>query len=1072
MKNYKNTILLIAVFALSVISSNAGVVYHCDFEDAEERAQWHLEPIIAPNHAPYLLNKWYIGSPGDFSPQKGNGNGLYISSDGGKSAIYDVAEDYSSYVFAWRTIYVPAGDYDLYFDWRAMGKISGVDAIHLYWVTDNSVELQSSVSLMQIETKYDIYKVRDTLSLSSAWQKAHYPIKQNKSDSVKLAFLWYCSAENLTPPSACIDNIEIYTQNNCVTPYEISHTIDSVIHLSWKGNADMYQVICYDAGQNTVDVIDSIPSWQHSVDIDNVSPGVRTFYVRGFCGNPDDGYEASDFEKHFAVAYDDDGSCIPYLDLNKATCYTSSYNMGYRFDIPVTKLEDLGSSNMNSRFTVHYDANEYDPRTGNRLKTVPTGNFASVRLGNWNVNKESERIEYRYVPQKGTSDILKIKYAVVMSSDFKADDHKPGHDSINQPMFNLEISYVDEKGNEIKYRPECFSVDFAAGYSKEDEKSYNVFYTSENHEINVVLWKDWDSLSISLSEFIGKETIVRLTTRDCTQGAHFGYAYYTLQCVGGALFGNTCSGFNTTFQAPADFDKYHWYRKYRPDEDLTQEFTKDGQPMIDGLHGDILNINDDDTCMYAVDVYFNEDKDCYYTLHVNGLPKIPRAKIDTNLIITQKNCQYNITFNNESYINIKDDRFRIDSIDAESKPNYFEWVFPDTTIVTSSVSKSVSHHYDTGGDYVVYLKAMLENCLDTMDIDTLKFHLDTLDNMAGYTTKYICEGQYYTYIDKEGRSHQLDTDTVIESHFPLSFGCDSIDYFTLIVLKKDFHDTITLCPSSLPYHVEGCSQDITGAGDYILNLKHKLGKESCDCDSIVELHVNIDAVEVETDNIVHNCVDGDYLEIPYRLISGSIDSICIQFTDQSPVAEQSYCFAHTIDESAVIQIPFISDVTPGRYPATLSFKSISVCPAAEKHIVVEISYSASVIGQKGYNGWIGLQNDERFVDAQFQWYRDGIALQGATQSYYPIEKDDYGHTFYVVVTRNGERDGISTCPVIFNGTTDLNQLAIDSSYCEVFTVLGEKIYEGNLTNCAHLHQSGLYIVRYPNTNEVQKISIR
>ena len=78
---------------------------------------------------------------------------------------------------------------------------------------------------------------------------------------------------------------------------------------------------------------------------------------------------------------------------------------------------------------------------------------------------------------------------------------------------------------------------------------------------------------------------------------------------------------------------------------------------------------------------------------------------------------------------------------------------------------------------------MQEQLLDTMDIDTLKFHLDTLDNMAGYTTKYICEGQYYTYIDKEGRSHQLDTDTVIESHFPLSFGCDSIDYFTLIVLN-------------------------------------------------------------------------------------------------------------------------------------------------------------------------------------------------------------------------------------------------------------------------------------------------
>ena len=41
----------------------------------------------------------------------------------------------------------------------------------------------------------------------------------------------------------------------------------------------------------------------------------------------------------------------------------------------------------------------------------------------------------------------------------------------------------------------------------------------------VVKWKDWSSVSVNLSNYIGQKVIARFTTNDCGYGGHFGYAY-------------------------------------------------------------------------------------------------------------------------------------------------------------------------------------------------------------------------------------------------------------------------------------------------------------------------------------------------------------------------------------------------------------------------------------------------------------------------------------------------------------------------------------------------------------------
>lgn len=1066
MTKYKYIILLFLSFLPCVASAEA--IYKCDFEDPKECAKWHLEPIISATKAEFLANKWYIGTPGNFSPEEGNG--LYISSDGGKTASYDALNDYSSYVITWRTLSIPKGDYDLYFDWKAMGKPSGTDAIYVYWVTDNTIELKSDVAAMSISSKYEPYFIGDTLSLASTWQKAHFQFKNESSDSIRLVFIWNTDPENLQNPAACIDNIEIHQKNNCEAPFNISHSIspDGTVHLKWKGHGDMYSTIYYDPETQEVNVVDSIivggfgGNTTPSFDIENLTQGVRTIYIRSYCKNTDGTYNASDYTPYTLLVYANSEGCIPFLDLSKAKCYVTSMTNAYRWSNPTDPV-DRGYASSLSRHTIHYAENEYDPRTDNKLKTVPFGNYASVRLGNWEVNSESERIEYSFTPQKGESDILKIKYAVVMNSDIP-EEWK--HNKSDQPKFNLDIYYIEGKDT-INYNRACYSVDFSAGYIDGDgdvDSEWNLHYTNEEKTIGVY-WKDWDSLSISLSEFVGKETIIRLTTRDCNNGGHYGYAYFTLDCEAGTLFGTTCGKFNNQFIAPDGFENYVWFRESDLNTPLTpDDRTRDGQRMVSD-DGKMLTIDNDDISTYVLRVYFNEENDCYFTLFANGLPRIPIAKADTvNVHISS--CQYVVGFKNESFINIRDDRFSIDSIDANMKPDYFEWIFEDTTIVTGSLSEIITYRYAEGGDKIVYLKAGLTTC-DTTTIDTIRFHLAPLGNMEHTTRKDICIGGCYTYMDADNKPHMYMDNIEQDFTWPLGQGCDSIDHFILVVHDTLYHDTLTLCPSSLPYHIDGCSQTITGTGDYRAVWKSKL----CDCDSIILWHVNLEGVEVETDNVVLNCVDGDYLDIPYQLIAGAIDSICIQFTDKTPVEGQSYCFAHTMEEGTSIHIPLSPDVAPGRYPAILSFKSASVCPAAEKHIVVEISYSASVIGQKGHNGWIGLHNDERFENAQFQWFRDGTAIPGATKSYYPIAENDYGHTFYVVVTQNGDTEGISTCPVIYGTTTALEKIPVGLSHCEVYTILGEKVYEGDLSDCSCLHPFEIYIVRYPNTNEILKISI-
>ena len=92
---------------------------------------------------------------------------------------------------------------------------------------------------------------------------------------------------------------------------------------------------------------------------------------------------------------------------------------------------DYGYQAIQSRHRIHWNPLERDPHTDGKLKTVPDGEIASVRLGNWDVQREAESVEYDYLVDTATSAILILNYAVVLQD--------PDHEFADQPKFILEI---------------------------------------------------------------------------------------------------------------------------------------------------------------------------------------------------------------------------------------------------------------------------------------------------------------------------------------------------------------------------------------------------------------------------------------------------------------------------------------------------------------------------------------------------------------------------------------------------------------------------------------------------------
>ena len=1007
-------ILLLIVQCVACVAYCQGdsiFTYQCDFEDPVEHGKWDR------NSGPRgedCVNQWYFGKPG----ANGGDYGLFVSKDG-------TSNDYTASALtavSCRTLdSLKVGEYEFSFDWRAAGwqdTISDIDGLYVFWLpaTENIVSINNSTLPKWFDESKALKFGRKSAKLSqSDWNTVVDTITSDGT-AHKLVFVWRNGMNGTYPPAACVDNILIMPVGYCHKPYDLKLEVNDLdATFSWSGESESYDVRCYNSRTGKWKEYQSVQDT--FVVVEGVEEGMCTYYVRAHCeGISGTWVSLSQF------IYYPGARCIDFLSLSMDNCFAglnpnnsdgSGQGLGFS-----ASLIDLGYQSMESRHTVHYDLNEVDPRTNGGLRTVPDGEVASVRLGNWNSGGEAERIEYRYTVDALTSAVLILKYAVVLED--------PEHTEIWQPKFELEVL---KNGKPISNKG-CGEAKFTAGKDmKEGVEGWHKFSTG--------WWKEWTTVSINLREHHGEEVVVRLTTYDCGELGHFGYAYFTLNCSDGQIKSTACGDVeNDTLVGPDGF-KYRWYKK------------SDGQTLSSDQ---TYVISTKDTAVYCLDVIQPTRTECYYTLETSGMQRYPVADGEYSAYVEE--CMNKVAFTNKSYVSKKDGAGN--NVDSGEDCDVV-WVFGDGA---TSSNLNPTHVYPaTGGKFTATLKASIGGG-KCEEIKTFEFELPNVTDMRDTIHATICPGDSYKLGDKSYFVTGEYADTI-----PTEYGCDNITLLYLNVLKDTMvYDTI--CSTDVVY-VDGVQ--VTQSGKYPI-------KSSLGCDSIIkDIFVN-ESLVLSVDSVISVCATDDNIIIPYVEESGKLLGFSVKFEN---TAMSDASVEGLSPESGAMVVPMLKGVEPNRYKATLSFGELA-CGGEDIDVLIDVYYPDSVIAQR-WNDVLAVRNDAYnggYEFVAYQWYKNNTPIDGATSSILYGDLD-FDAEYSVMLTREDgveemvcavkpiRFDNVSENAVLVfsaNASSQVNVNVAESAQVRVWSSVGLLVGEyfvdkgENVLNLGD--NSGLYIFEF------------
>lgn len=1027
------TVLLFDVmFAQSSVVADS---YFCDFEDSAENNKWELK---VGAFAERCANKWYIGEPG--ATNKGEA-GLFISCDNGLTSNYT---NKAVMVMAYRELTLEAGDYELSFDWKA-GGTEYDDGLYVCLVPSN-VRLASDASSVldnwvkiRPDGGYALDFGRDSICLNQRyWNTVVDSINISAGETYNLIFIWRNDLSKPYFSGACIDNIMIKPKGVCNRPTDFKvNPKGTDVLLSWSGDADAYDVRIYDCVTETWSEYKNIKD--KYLELKGLEEGMKSFFVRSVCDTVDTVYSAwTSRDKFF---YHSTLSCIDFLNLTSQNCYISTRkgnNNGKS-----AKVVDYGSLSVYSRHTIHWDKNERDPRTNGELKTVPDGEFASVRLGNSSKGGEVDEIEYNlYVDS--SSAVLLLNYAVVLQDAMIGGNHYMDPES--KPRFTLRIRdgvKSVEKG--------CGDADFLAGSMASGEDGW--------HEFETGMWKDWTTVAIDLRDYLGKSLKITFTSMDCGDGGHFGYAYFTLRCTDGKIQGLTCGGGNdkdsTEFLAPEGF-KYRWYSPDSPSVTLS---TKQR-----------FSIAANDTSIYYVDIIQPTNSDCYYTEHVSGVGRWPQPKADYEFDI--KNCENNVRFENKSFVKLVN-QISNDSSATTDKCDVFFWDFGDGD--TSIVENPVHRYPDEGGTYTVRLKAAITGGCDnwtSFDI-TLPNLLPTSDTMR--TT--ICRNELpYEF----GGDTLFDTGIYVDTLQNI-YGCDSIIVLDLFVADKFdtiMYDTI---PAGEEYYFRG--KLLSESGVYVDTTQSPYG-----CDSIFTIYFEvIEPMNISlVDEDIFGCEDDDYLDVNFEFGNGTRMPVEYSiYFDNNALSQgfvnQERISLDEIGNEFVIILP--ENCAPDTYTATFLFYDTTfVC--SDVSIPVSFDVGASILQAKFDNLIVVIDEGYGFVDGEYEWYVNNVMDSSVVDAFYYLpDGQTFGEDdcYYMIATRGEDGKKIRTCeicPGVYTSVDDIYdsngmlqvtifdkeqiiETDIEKGSSNIYSLAGELLttYEFGVDRIKAPAKSGLYILQ-------------
>ncbi len=358
--------------------------------------------------------------------------------------------------------------------------------------------------------------------------------------------------------------------------------------------------------------------------------------------------------------------------LSNWTCYTGEVKDSS--DLNVIYMTATGE--VWGRHTI-FTGTGKDPNTDFNVSFVAPGGQFSCRLGNDDDGAEAERMTYT-INVTSSNTLFIYKYAVVLEN--------PSHDIWKQPRFLVELK--DDLGNLLSGDSACtyYSV-FAADTIPGFQSNGNIKY------------KDWTTVGVDLTPYIGQNVTISFTTADCTEGAHFGYAYIDAYCSELQINVIYCPGADSiTLTAPEGFS-YLW----APGGDTTQSVTI---PSSDSL--------------VAYTCTLTSATGCQVVLSTNLMPTVLNAGFTYN----SSTCT-SMSFTDTSYIS--------DGIITNWLWNFDD---PGSGVNNTSVLKNPTHNFTSDGTFDVRLIITTDDgCTDTI---TVPVNVSSVKPIADFSANNVC----------------------------------------------------------------------------------------------------------------------------------------------------------------------------------------------------------------------------------------------------------------------------------------------------------------------------------------------
>ena len=560
----------------------------------------------------------------------------------------------------------------------------------------------------------------------------------------------------------------------CSVPGDIMVTQGTYgVDLTWTGNSSAYIIEYgpegFTPGTGTTVVVNG----NSYTAMGLTTYATYDFYIYYDCGN--DGVVTNESPGFTSFCVPDGVSCMDFSDLTapNITCTTGFTNVSGPYT--TVGVVDNGPASSSSQHTIHH-VKEFDPRTGFQLATIPPCELYSVRLGNWEVDYGCESIAYDFMVDTTVGDILLLKYAAVLEN--------PEHSASEQPRFDFEI--LDQNNTQID--PTCGYASFISNVN-----------LGWNEAAGSVLWKDWTNVGFDVTAYHGQIVRIRLTTYDCDQGGHYGYAYFTLNCQKKAIFAESCGETSVnTFTAPSGFN-YNWYYASDPGTTIS---TDQSVTLNTSGHGSLY-----------CHVSFLNNPNCGFDLTTSMDARYPLA----DFTAVQDSCGLTFSFQNNSSVSF-------DGVTPSPNHEPCETAYWDFGDGTTSDEYSPSHTFPSEGTYVVTLVVGLS---DDACQDSIRFTVVTGTLVPVPFNAQICEGDTYDFNGQLIAEPGIYLDTLTTA-----LGCDSVSELHLSVISPEptFIDT-SICPGDI--YILG-DQQISEPGIYYDTVL--IGN---DCESVTELHLSI-----------------------------------------------------------------------------------------------------------------------------------------------------------------------------------------------------------------------------------------